>query len=248
MKKLISLMLSACFLMTSIVHAEVSAETEMMKLVAVNLENGQFHFNQIDENQIKDMSLQKFEMKLDKTLKKIQTRNAKILSEGTADEIHQKYDKFKKTLLSNDHDSYWSNVFNDIEKESDGSYLPQKGWLKKLNSDEYRDKFKSELMEDVRSSGSVRGYYKDVKKKLKNLKKSDIDFPIEHVVLITMALMIIVGIFLMIFFPVGGVAFIVGIACAGTPVLFMLILIIRQLVDPITCEVGPKTYQKIAIA
>lgn len=235
MKKLLSMFLTICFFMSSLVHAEVAAEFEVMKQLSTNLETGKIHFNQLDETKMKDMSLSKFEERLTKALVKIQKRNNKILENGSPDEIAGKYRKLKKSLLQDDRDLYWSNVFIDIEKDSDSSSLPEKEWLRKINSDEFRDKFKSELMDDVRNSGSVRAYYKGLKKKLNELKRQEVDFPIEHVLLVTFALMIIVGIFLIIFCPIGGAAFVIGLVCVSTPMVFFLILMIRQLIDPITC-------------
>lgn len=236
MKKLLSVFLSICFLMSSVVHAEVSAEWEMQKQFLINLESGKVHFNQLDEMKMGGMSLETFESKLEKALMKIQKRNNKILEEGTADVIASKYHKMKKTLLQNDRDSFWANHFLDIEKEVETSYLPEKGWLKKINSNEFRDKFKNDVMDDVKASGSVKSYYKTLKKKLFHLKKNEMDFPIEHVLLVTFALMIIVGIFLIIFCPIGGAAFLAGLLCVSTPMVFFLILLIRQLIDPITCQ------------
>jgi hypothetical protein len=221
--------------MSSLVQAEVAAEFEVMKQLSTNLETGKIHFNQLDETKMKDMSISKFEERLTKALVKIQKRNNKILENGSPDEIAGKYRKLKKSLLQNDRDLYWSNVFIDIEKDSDSSSLPEKEWLRRINSDEFRDKFKRELMDDIRNSGSVRAYYKSLKKKLNELKKQEVNFTIEHVLLVTFALMIIVGIFLIIFCPIGGAAFVIGLICVSTPMVFFMILMIRQLIDPITC-------------
>jgi len=236
MKKLISLLLTVCFLSSSMVQAEVGAEVELMRLAASNLEDGKIHFNQLDETKMADMSLKKFEDKLTKALIKIQKRNDKVLQSGTADEIASKYQKLKKTFLQYDHDLYWSHVFIDIENDGGSTYPVEKGWLAKINNDDFRDQFKNDLMEDVKRSGSVKAYYKILKKKLRDLKKQNTDFPLEHVLLMTFALMIIVGIFLMIFSPIGAVAFVVGLACVGTPMVFFLFILIRQLIDPITCQ------------
>jgi hypothetical protein len=235
MKKLISLFLTFTFLLTSLAQAEVSAEQEMMKNLMLTLESGSAHLNFIQEHHVKEMDLIKFEQKLDKTLKKIQKRNEKLILEGSSDEIYSQYHKFKKTLLNNDQQDYWSHAFSKIESESTSTTLPEKEWLKKINSDEYREKYKKELMEDIAQSGSVHAYFKKIKLQLKDLKKKQFDFPIEYFVLLTITLMIIVGIFLLIFCPVGGVAFIVGLSCVGTPMLFFMGLMIRQLIDPITC-------------
>ena len=235
MTKFISLFMCVCFLSASLVQAEVGAELELMRFAASSLEDGKIHFNQLDETKMGDMSLKKFEEKLTKSLVKIQKRNNKILESGTADEIASKYQKLKKTFLQYDHDLYWSHVFTDIEKDSGSTYPVEKGWLAKINNDHFRDQFKNDLMEDVKLSGSVRAYYKSLKKKLRDLKKQNTDFPFEHVLLVTFALMIIVGIFLMIFSPVGALAFAVGLACVGTPMVFFLFILIRQLIDPITC-------------
>ena len=235
MKKLISFVLTICFLTSSLVQAEAGAEYEMMRLLSSNLENGKVHFNQLDETKMTDMSLERFEEKLSKTLIRIQKKNNKVLEHGTADEIANKYQKIKKTLLQNDHGFYWGKIFADIEKDGSTSIPKEKAWLGKINNDDFRSQFKDDLMEDVQRSGSVGKYYKELKKKLLELKKQDVDIPIEHILLTTFALMIIIGIFLLVFSPIGAVAFVVGLACVSTPMVFFLALIIRQLIDPITC-------------
>jgi hypothetical protein len=236
MKRLLTLLLTLTIFLTSVVQAEVSREQEFLKNLFNNLNSGMMQLNQIDENLVKDMKLSKFEKKLDKILRKIQIKNSKMIEHGSPDEIYDQYHNFKKTLLAENQDNYWESTFLSIEKTQSSTSLPEKEWLKKINSDEFREKFKNDILTEVRSSGSVHNYFKKIKQKLKALRSDQIDFPIEYVILSTLALMIIVGIFILIFFPIGGVAFIIGLSCIGTPMLFFLGLAIRQIIDPITCH------------
>jgi hypothetical protein len=182
------------------------------------------------------MSLKRFEKKLDKILKKIQAKNNKLIVDGSSDDIYNQYHQFKKTLLNGNQSTYWTDTFASIENENPSTSLPEKAWLTKINSDHFRAQFKNDIMNDVQESGSVHAYYKKIKKQLKELKSNQVDFPIEYVVLSTITLMIIVGIILLVFCPVGGIAFVVGLSCVGTPMIFFLGLMIRQIIDPITCS------------